>query len=171
MSRVWYTPRRRQQYPFKVYRTFRGPQKSGKQHLRPRNQLNVNGPHRNIHTLGSADCLGSSLRPLAINTHAGAAQGSSCWCLGNAEGKVAEPCFIITGKINGGNSSLTSLASVTLGQTAALDARPSHTVNNKEEAAAASWVIPAALVGKVLEIMEITRKCHDNTTENVPSGD
>lgn len=73
-------------------------------------------------------------------------------------------------KINGSNSSLTQPARVTPGQTAALDARQSHTVNNKEEAAAASWVIPAALVGKVLEIMEITRKCHDNTTENVPFG-
>lgn len=25
--------------------------------------------------------------------------------------------------------------------------------------------------GKVLEIMEITRKCHDNAAENVPFGD
>lgn len=54
-----------------------------------------------------------------------------------------------------------------MGQPTLLSATPSYTVNNKEEAAAASWVIPAAFVGKVLGIMEITRKCHDNTTGNV----
>ena len=73
-------------------------------------------------------------------------------------------------KVNVTNSSLTSLPRVTLGHMASLTERASYTVNNKEEAAAASWVIPAALVGKVLEIMEITRKCHDNTAGNVSLG-